>query len=108
MFPRKSVHAGSVLLRSQSAARPDFSIPFAKLNRRLPRHSQAQFPPTTAHPDEANPFTTDSILLRKGSTIRKARITPGNNSNFPLNVPAKDSWMDVRWLKDNTTVQRSP
>ena len=44
----------------------------------------------------------------KGSTIRKARITLGNNNSFPLNVPARDSWIDVRWLKDNTTVERTP
>lgn len=42
----------------------------------------------------------------KGSTLRKARITPGDNSRLPLNVPAKDSWVDIRWLKDRTSVER--
>jgi prepilin-type N-terminal cleavage/methylation domain-containing protein len=42
----------------------------------------------------------------KGSKIRSAKITMGSNANFPLNVPAGDSWVDVRWMKDNTTVRR--
>jgi prepilin-type N-terminal cleavage/methylation domain-containing protein/prepilin-type processing-associated H-X9-DG protein len=42
----------------------------------------------------------------KGGKIRNAKVTQGNNSNFPLNVPAGDSWVDVRWMKENTTVER--
>ncbi len=43
----------------------------------------------------------------KGSVIRGAKITYGNNNNFPLNVPARDSWVDVRWMRDNTTVAKT-
>lgn len=42
----------------------------------------------------------------KGSMIRNARITPGDNNRLPLNVSAKDSWVDIRWLKDRTSVER--
>jgi len=28
------------------------------------------------------------------------------NGQLPLAVPAGDSWMDVRWMADNTTVKR--
>jgi len=38
-----------------------------------------------------------------GGTIRNQRIVFGQN--VPLNIPAKDSWLDVRWMKDNTTVR---
>ncbi len=42
----------------------------------------------------------------KGSVIRSAPIR--YNGSIPLNVPAKDSWVDVRWMKDNTTVAITP
>jgi prepilin-type N-terminal cleavage/methylation domain-containing protein/prepilin-type processing-associated H-X9-DG protein len=45
------------------------------------------------------------IKAWKGSVIRGARIQYRANS-VPLNVPARDSWIDVRWMKDNTTVER--
>jgi prepilin-type N-terminal cleavage/methylation domain-containing protein/prepilin-type processing-associated H-X9-DG protein len=38
-----------------------------------------------------------------GSKI-KARVT--NTGTMPLNVPAEDSWKDVRWMAENTTVKR--
>ncbi|MBX3747583.1 MAG: type II secretion system protein [Verrucomicrobiae bacterium] len=40
----------------------------------------------------------------KGSTIRNAPVR--YNGTMSLNVPARDSWVDVRWMKDNTTVAR--
>ena len=39
----------------------------------------------------------------KGSVIRGAPIT--YRGTMPLNVPARDSWVDVRWMKENTTVE---
>lgn len=42
----------------------------------------------------------------KGGVIRAAPIR--YNGAIPLNVPARDSWIDVRWMKDNTTEQRTP
>jgi prepilin-type processing-associated H-X9-DG protein len=45
------------------------------------------------------------IKAWKGGKIRGAKVTQGNNSGFPLNVPAGDSWIDVRWMKENTTVE---
>jgi prepilin-type processing-associated H-X9-DG protein len=41
-----------------------------------------------------------------GSKIRNARITWGRPPLIPLNVPAEDSWVDVRWMAENTTVAR--
>jgi hypothetical protein len=37
----------------------------------------------------------------QGNTIK-----PPYNGYLPLNVPAGDSWMDVQWLAQNTTVRR--
>ena len=45
------------------------------------------------------------IKAWKGSTIRNAPIR--YDGAIPLNVPARDSWVDVRWMKDNTTVERT-
>jgi prepilin-type N-terminal cleavage/methylation domain-containing protein/prepilin-type processing-associated H-X9-DG protein len=42
----------------------------------------------------------------KGGTIRNAPIR--YNGTMSLNVPARDSWVDVRWMKENTTVERTP
>jgi prepilin-type N-terminal cleavage/methylation domain-containing protein len=39
-----------------------------------------------------------------GSKIRNAPVN--YNGTMGLNVPAGDSWMDVRWLAENTTVRR--
>jgi prepilin-type processing-associated H-X9-DG protein len=39
----------------------------------------------------------------KGSKI-KPPVT--NTGTMPLNVPAGDSWMDVQWMAENTTVRR--
>jgi prepilin-type N-terminal cleavage/methylation domain-containing protein len=40
----------------------------------------------------------------QGSKIRFAPIT--YTGTIPLNVPAGDSWVDVRWMAENTTVRR--
>ncbi|MCC7374526.1 MAG: type II secretion system protein [Verrucomicrobiales bacterium] len=45
------------------------------------------------------------IKAWKGGVIRGAPIR--YNGTMALNVPAKDSWVDVRWMKDNTTVEKS-
>ncbi len=39
-----------------------------------------------------------------GSKIRNAPIT--YTGTVPLNIPAGDSWVDVKWMADNTTVRR--
>jgi prepilin-type N-terminal cleavage/methylation domain-containing protein len=39
-----------------------------------------------------------------GSKIRNAPVN--YTGTMPLNVPAGDSWVDVRWLAENTTVRR--
>jgi prepilin-type N-terminal cleavage/methylation domain-containing protein len=39
-----------------------------------------------------------------GSKIRNAPVT--YTGTIPLNVPAGDSWVDVRWMAENTTVRR--
>ena len=40
----------------------------------------------------------------RGSKIRNAPVT--YTGTLPLNVPAGDSWVDVRWMAENTTVRR--
>jgi prepilin-type N-terminal cleavage/methylation domain-containing protein/prepilin-type processing-associated H-X9-DG protein len=40
----------------------------------------------------------------KGSTIRNAPT--GDGILIPLNVDAKDSWMDAHWMAENTSVRR--
>jgi prepilin-type N-terminal cleavage/methylation domain-containing protein len=35
-----------------------------------------------------------------------SKIKPPYTSVLPLNVPAGDSWMDIQWLAQNTTVRR--
>ena len=40
-----------------------------------------------------------------GSKIGQARISYGSDANFPLNVPAEDSWRDVQWMAEHTTVR---
>ena len=45
------------------------------------------------------------IKAWKGSVIKSAPIR--YNGAIALNVPAKDSWVDVRWMKDNTTVEKN-
>ncbi|MEW6155925.1 MAG: type II secretion system protein [Verrucomicrobiota bacterium] len=39
-----------------------------------------------------------------GAKIRNAKITYGRGARIALNVPAESSWMDVRWMKENTTI----
>ena len=41
----------------------------------------------------------------KGSKIRNMPVYFGRKS-ISLNVPAGDSWVDVNWMADNTTVRR--
>ncbi len=43
------------------------------------------------------------IKAWKGGKIKGAKVVYRLNA-IPLNVPAGDSWVDVRWMKDNTTV----
>ena len=40
----------------------------------------------------------------RGSKIANAPVT--YTGTIPLNVPAGDSWVDVRWMAENTTVRR--
>jgi hypothetical protein len=40
----------------------------------------------------------------RGSKIANAPVT--YTGTLPLNVPAGDSWVDVRWMAENTTVRR--
>jgi prepilin-type processing-associated H-X9-DG protein len=40
----------------------------------------------------------------KGSKINNAPVT--YTGTLALNVPAGDSWVDVRWMAENTTVRR--
>jgi prepilin-type N-terminal cleavage/methylation domain-containing protein len=40
----------------------------------------------------------------RGSKIRNAPVT--YTGTLPLNVPAGDSWVDVRWMAENTTARR--
>jgi prepilin-type processing-associated H-X9-DG protein len=40
----------------------------------------------------------------KGSKILGAPLT--YTGTLPLNVPAEDSWLDMHWLAENTTVRR--
>jgi prepilin-type N-terminal cleavage/methylation domain-containing protein/prepilin-type processing-associated H-X9-DG protein len=42
----------------------------------------------------------------RGSKIRNAPINYGDNSGFPLNIAAGDSWIDVQWMAWNTSVKR--
>ena len=41
-----------------------------------------------------------------GSTLKNARVFYGKGGTVPANIPAKDSWVDVRWMAENTTVRR--
>jgi len=51
-------------------------------------------------------FADGHSIIRKwqGSKINRAPIT--YTGTIPLNVPAGDSWVDVRWMAENTTVRR--
>jgi len=42
----------------------------------------------------------------KGSKLGMAPISFTDNSNFPLNVPAGDSWPDMHWVAQNATVHK--
>jgi hypothetical protein len=41
-----------------------------------------------------------------GSKIRSAKIYYGRGGDLALNVPAGDSWKDVMWMMENSTVRR--
>jgi prepilin-type processing-associated H-X9-DG protein len=41
-----------------------------------------------------------------GSKIKNARISYGKGGSLALNVPAGDSWIDVKWMGENTTARR--
>jgi len=42
-----------------------------------------------------------------GSKIADAPIRWGSNANWPLNVPAEDSWVDVQWMAQRSSVRVS-
>jgi prepilin-type processing-associated H-X9-DG protein len=41
-----------------------------------------------------------------GSKIRNAKVYYGRGGDLALNVPAGDSWKDVMWMMENSTVRR--
>ena len=53
-------------------------------------------------------FADGHALVRKwsGSKIKDAEVFFGIGGGIALNVPAEDSWEDVQWMAENTTVRR--
>jgi prepilin-type N-terminal cleavage/methylation domain-containing protein len=62
------------------------------------------FPASAHHGAGGFSFTDGHLEMHKwlGSTIKP----PPSNSYLALNVTAGDSWMDIQWLAQNTTVKR--
>ena len=51
-------------------------------------------------------FADGHVVIHKwvGSKIKHAPLYYGSRS-LQLNVPAEDSWVDVKWMAKNTTVK---
>ncbi len=54
-------------------------------------------------------FADGHAVIKKwsGSKIKTAPIYFGMGGSLQLNVPAEDSWEDVQWMAENTTVRKS-
>ncbi len=65
------------------------------------------FPASYAAGGAALTFADNHAEVRRwvGSKIGKAKVTYGRGTLVQLNAPAGDSWVDVRWMADNTTVR---
>jgi prepilin-type N-terminal cleavage/methylation domain-containing protein len=65
------------------------------------------FPASYAAGGAALTFADNHAEVRRwvGGKIGKARVTYGRGTLVQLNAPAGDSWVDVRWMADNTPVR---
>ena len=64
------------------------------------------FPASYAAGGAGLTFADNHAEIRRwvGGKIGKAKVTYGRGTLVQLNAPAGDSWVDVRWMADNTTV----